>query len=439
MQKNYEVNLSSPEIRRAVLASTIGNGFEWFDFLMYGFFAGIISRVFFPSHDAFASLMLTYASFAIGFLVRPFGGLVFGAFADRVGRQQALSLLIMMMALGTLVLAVTPGYATIGIAAPMIVTLGRALQGLSTGGEFGSATAMLVEYAPPGKKSFYGSFQMCSQAFGTLAAAVVAYLLTTSVPHAALQGWVWRLPFFAGALIGPMGFYIRRKVAESPEFEALRRQRHGIERAPIRLVLTRHAMPLLCAVGFIAIGTANNYIFNTYLPVYVTRQLHLSMAVALLGTTVGGIISVFLYPAIGRLADRIGPYRIFFPAVVIGGLLVYPVFEFVVGGPTPERLFFAQVLMLVIHAFMIGPAPALLAELFPTSVRSTGMSLAYNIAVTVFGGFAPMTVTLLIKASGSSLTPAFYLLGITIFSLVVVGATLRAPRRTERLTSSSAD
>ena len=225
------------------MASTIGNGFEWFDFMMYGFFAGIISRVFFPSHDAFASLMLTYASFAIGFLVRPFGGLMLGAFADRVGRQRALSLLIVMMAFGTLVLAVTPGYATIGIAAPIIVTAGRALQGLSTGGEFGSATAMLVEYAPPGKKSFYGSFQMCSQAFGTLVAAVAAYLLTTSVPHAALQGWVWRLPFLAGALIGPMGFYIRRRVAESPEFEALRRQRHGIERAPIRVVLTRHAAP----------------------------------------------------------------------------------------------------------------------------------------------------------------------------------------------------
>ena len=439
MQTNYAVNLRSPEIRRAVLASTIGNGFEWFDFMMYGFFAGIISRIFFPSHDAFASLMLTYASFTIGFLVRPFGGLVFGAFADRVGRQRALSMLIMMMALGTLVLAVTPGYATIGIAAPIIVTVGRALQGLSAGGEFGSATAMLVEYAPPRKKSFYGSFQMCSQAFGTLFAAVVAYVLTISVPHAALEGWVWRLPFLAGALVGPMGFYIRRRVAESPEFEALRRQRHGIERAPIRLVLTRHAGPLLCAVGFIAIGTANNYIFNTYLPVYVTRQLHLSMSVALLGTTVGGIISVFLYPAIGSLADRIGPYRVFFPAVVIGGLLVYPVFELVVGGPTPERLFLAQVLMLVIHTFMIGAAPGLLAELFPTSVRSTGMSLAYNIAVTVFGGFAPITVTWLIEESGSSLMPAFYLLGVTIFSLVVVGTTLRMPSRTDPLTSSSAD
>jgi MFS transporter, MHS family, proline/betaine transporter len=236
-----------------------------------------------------------------------------------------------------------------------------------------------------------------------------------------------------------MGFYIRRKVAESPEFERLRRQRDGIESAPIREVLARHAAPLLCAIGFVAVGTANNYIFNTYLPVYVVRQLHLSMSVALLGSTVGGIISVFLYPAIGGLADRTGPYRIFFAAVITGGLLVYPVFEFVVGAPSAERLFVAQVLMIFIHTFMIGAAPGLLAELFPTGVRSTGMSLSYNVAVTLFGGFAPITVTWLIHQTGSSLTPAFYLLGVTVFSLVVVRATLRAVGPAEPLAMPSGD
>jgi MFS family permease len=428
MQPDETVNLHASAIRRAVLASIIGNGFEWYDFLMYGFFARIISRVFFPSHDAFASLMLTYASFAIGFLVRPLGGLMLGALADRVGRQRTLSLLIVMMAVGTVVIAVTPGYAQIGLAAPVIIVAGRVLQGLSTGGEFGSATAMLVEYAPPGKKFFYGSFQMCSQAAGTLVAALAGFVLTTFVPHGVLEAWGWRVPFLLGALIGPMGFYIRRKVAESPEFERLRRQRGGTERTPIREVLARHATPLWCAIGFIAVGTANNYIFNTYLPVYVVRQLHLSMSVALLGSTVGGIISVFLYPVIGRAADRRGPYRIFFGSVIVGGLLVYPLFAFVIGAPNAERLFIAQVLMLIVHAFMIGTAPGLLAELFPTRVRSTGMSLSYNVAVTLFGGFAPVTVTWLIHQTGSSLTPAFYLLGVTVFSLVLVATTLRAVR-----------
>jgi MFS transporter, MHS family, proline/betaine transporter len=296
-----------------------------------------------------------------------------------------------------------------------------------------------VEYAPPGAKYFYGSFQMCSQAAGTLFAALTGYVLTSFVPHGALEAWAWRVPFLLGALIGPMGFYIRRKVAESPEFERLRRQRDGIESAPIREVLSRYAAPLLCAIAFTAVGTANNYIFNTYLPVFVVRQLHLSMSAALLGSTIGGIISLFLYPAIGRLADRGGPYRIFFVSVIIGGLLVYPLFEFVVGAPSAERLFVAQVVMLIIHAFMIGAAPGLLAELFPTTVRSTGMSLSYNVAVTLFGGFAPITVTWLIQQTGSSLTPAFYLLGVTIFSLVVVGATLRAVGPVKPLAMRSAD
>jgi MFS transporter, MHS family, proline/betaine transporter len=439
MRSDDTVSLGASVIRRAVLASIIGNGFEWYDFLMYGFFARTISRVFFPAHDAFASLMLTYASFAIGFLVRPLGGLLLGALADRVGRQRTLSLLIVMMAIGTVVIAVTPGYAQIGMVAPIVIVAGRVLQGLSTGGEFGSATAMLVEYAPPGEKFFYGSFQMCSQAVGILFAALTGYVLTTFVPHGPLEAWVWRVPFLVGTLIGPMGFYIRRKVAESPEFERLRRQRGGSEQTPIREVVTRHAAPLLCAVGFIAVGTANNYIFNTYLPVYVVRQLHLSMSVALLGATVGGIISVFLYPVIGRLADRSGPYRIFFGSVIAGGLLVYPVFEFVVGAPSAERLFVAQVLMLTIHAFMIGTAPGLLAALFPTQVRSTGMSLSYNVAVTLFGGFAPVTVTWLIHQTGSSLTPAFYLLGVTVFSLVVVSGTLRAVRSAAPLPMPLAD
>lgn len=423
MPQPAEIRLSSREVRRAIFASIIGNGLEWYDFLTYGFFAGIISHTFFPTENQFVSLMLAFASFAVGFIVRPFGGIVLGAFADRAGRQRALSLLIGMMAAGTLVLGVTPGYATIGIAAPLIIIAGRVLQGLSVGGEFGSATAMLVEYAPPGRKMFYGSFQMCSQAVAVLLASLLGYVLTTMVPHDTLHAWAWRLPFLAGGLIGPIGFYIRRRVAESPEFARLKRRPGAVARAPIPDVLANHRRAVICAIGFIAVGTASNYIFNTYLPVFVVRQLHLSMSTALLGASTGGLISVFLYPFIGWLADRIGPYRIFFSAVIVGGLLVYPLFGYVTAAPTAQRLFVAQVLMLIVHAFMIGPAPGLLARLFPVGVRSTGMSLSYNIAVTLFGGLAPITVTWLIRLSGSSMMPAFYLLGMTVFSLVAVAAT----------------
>ena len=247
------------------------------------------------------------------------------------------------------------------------------------------------------------------------------------MPRATLDEWAWRVPFLLGGLAGPVGFYIRRRVAESPEFAALQRHKGTVQRAPVAEVLKHHLQPTACALGFIAVATANNYTFNTYLPVFVQRQLHLPLSAALIGAVVGGFISMVLYPLIGWMSDRVGPYIIFFTAVVLGGVLVYPLFVLVTGAPDSLRLFAVQIVMLVIHAFMVGPAPGLLARLFPVSVRSTGMSLSYNLAVTLFGGLAPATVTWLIRMTGSNLMPAFYLVAVTVFSLIVVGLTRPRP------------
>jgi MHS family proline/betaine transporter-like MFS transporter len=407
-------------VRRAIFASVIGNGLEWFDFLIYGYFSKFIAQVFFPTGNGFVSIMLTLATFAVGFVVRPVGGILLGIYADRAGRRQALSLLIVSMAASTLLMGLAPGYAQIGIAAPLVVVLARVLQGLSVGGQFATASAMLVEYAPPGRKMYYGSFNMSAQAVAALLSSGVSYLLTTRLTHDQLAAWGWRLPFLFGALAGPLGFYIRHRVAESPEFERLRAHADTPPRMTVRQFFRNHGRAALCAMGVIAVGTATNYVWHSYIYVYVERQLHLPLSSALFGGFIAGGLNLLLFPISGRLADRYGPYRLFYPIAIAWMICAYPLFKFVVTNPTPGHLIAAQIVASVFLAAMSGPHPGMLATLFPVRMRSTGVALSYNIAVTLFGGMAPLTITGLTHLTGSSLTPAFYLIFAGAISLTLV-------------------
>jgi MFS transporter, MHS family, proline/betaine transporter len=417
--------------RRVVLASVLGNGLEWFDFVSYGYFASIIAKVFFPA-DSNLSLMLTYATFAVGFVVRPIGGILLGAYADRYGRRRALSLLIVMMAFGTLTLGLTPSFATIGIAAPLIVVIGRVVQGISIGGEFASATALLVEHAPANRKMTFGSFQMSSQALGrVLATSIGLFVLLTFTP-ATVQDGAWRIPFLIGSLIGPFGFYVRYRLSESPEYQQLKESAPQVARAPVREVLQRHWLQLICGIGLVIIGTSLTYIWNTYLPTYVVEQLHLPLWQGLLGVAVTSAIGIGACVLGGWLADQYGPYRMFFLFTVISALISYPFFAYVLAAPGFGRLFLAQFVVLTVFGLLQGSGPGMLAGLFPVEVRSTGMAIAYNVGVTVFGGFAPLTVTWLIAATGSKLVPAYYIIAAAVLSIVVVGSTLSGVRRASR-------
>jgi MFS transporter, MHS family, proline/betaine transporter len=414
--------------RRVVFASILGNGLEWFDFVSYGYFASIIAKVFFPA-DSDLSLMLTYATFAVGFLVRPIGGIVLGAYADRYGRRRALSLLIVMMAFGTLTLGLTPAFATIGIAAPIIIVLGRVVQGISIGGEFGSATALLVEYAPANRRMMFGSFQMSSQALGRVLATVIGLSVLLTFPPATIQDGAWRIPFLIGSLIGPFGFYVRYRMAESPEFQRLQAHAADATRAPVREVLQRHWLQLICAIGLTIIGTSLTYIWNTYLPTYVVEQLHLPLWQGLLGVAVTSLIGIGTCVLGGWLADVYGPYRVFFLFTAISALISYPMFAYVLAAPGFGRLFLAQLTVLTVFGLLQGSGPGLLAGLFPVSVRSTGLAISYNVGVTVFGGFAPLTVTWLIAMTGNKLMPAFYIIAAAVLSIMVVGSALGGMRR----------
>jgi MHS family proline/betaine transporter-like MFS transporter len=425
-----QIGLTMPGIRRAVIASVIGNGLEWFDFLSYAYFATTISRVFFPLGDRTASLLLTLGVFAAGFIVRPFGGVLLGLYADRVGRKRALTLLIMMMAAGTLLVGLTPSYATIGLAAPVLVILARIIQGLSVGGEFGSAAAMLTEYAPPGRRMFYGSFQMASQGVALLLASGFGYVLTTQLSAQQLLDWGWRIPFLFGALVGPVGFYIRHHVGESPEFLRLQAARAATASSGPRE--WPGVAPVICGIGVIAVGTALNYLWHSYTPTYVVRQLHLPLSAALGGSTVAGLVAIVAYPLSGWLADRVGAFRLFFPVVIVFALCAWPLYAYVAAAPSVERLFTAQIIATLFLSLMSGPHPGMLAALFPTATRSTGIALAYNIAVTLFGGLAPLTVTWLIDVSGDPMMPAYYQIMAAAISLVLVGSTARAWSRIDK-------
>ena len=409
---------SAAMVRRAVISSVIGNGLEWYDFLVYGFFATIISQVFFPSSDPLVSALLTAATFAISFLVRPIGGVLLSTYADRFGRKPILTVMILIMGFSTVLIGLTPSYATIGILAPILVIVARILQGISVGAEFASATAMLVEYAPPGRKMTYGSFQMCSQALALALAAFSGYALATLLTPEALQGWGWRIPFLLGSLITPLGFYIRRFVDESPEYEREAGQNAG--RTPFRAVLAEHRSALLRCCGIMIPGTASNYVWFIFLPGYVVRQLKLPFTSAMLSSLIGGILLFIFVPIMGRLADRWSAIGVWFAGMLSFSALSYPLLAFVVAEPSFERLLLVQALCALPIAAIWAPTPGLLAGMFPTNVRSTGMSVAYNVIVLLFGGLAPFTLTWLVAKTGSDLMPSYYLLVCAALSLLAL-------------------
>ena len=421
-------------ITRLIVATSVGNALEWFDISSYAYFALYISEAFFPANDPTTSLLLTFGTFGLSFLIRPIGGLVLGAYADRHGRQRALALLIGMMAFGTLTLGLTPAFATIGIAAPLIIVLGRVVQGISIGGEFASATALLVEFAPANRRMMFGSFQMSSQALGRVLATAIGLGVLLTFPPATVQNGAWRIPFLIGSLVGPFGFYVRYRLAESPEFQRLQQHAAGAERAPLRQVLKHHWLPVICAIGLTIIGTSLTYIWSTYLPTYVVEQLHLPLWQGLFGVAVTSAIGIGTCVFGGWLADTYGPYPMFFLFTVISALISYPMFAYVLAAPGFGRLFLAQFVVLTVFGLLQGSAPGLLAGLFPVAVRSTGMAISYNVGVTVFGGFAPLTVTWLIAMTGSKLMPAYYIIAAAVLSIAVVGATLAGVRRRAAMT-----
>ncbi|RZF30103.1 MFS transporter [Paraburkholderia sp. UYCP14C] len=420
-------------VRKVVIASVLGNAFEWFDFAIYGLFAVMIAKLFFPSGNDFASMLLTLATFGVGFAVRPLGGVLLGLYGDRVGRKKALSMTIVLMSIGTGMIGLLPTYAAIGIAAPILMVLARLIQGFSVGGEFSGATTMLVEFAPANRRGFYGSFQMCSQALAFALGALVAYTLTVNLAPHDLESWGWRLPFLLGILIGPVGWLIRSTVDESPEFLAyaneVRRGKIKPVNTPLRTVFRDYPRAVLGSIGMSVVGTVSAYVFVFFLPIFAKKQLGMSAADVNLSTFIGTAIILVFCPLAGYLSDRFGRKAVLLPAIVAYGIASYVLFRQLVNVPTFGSLLAVQIGVSCFMSFFWGPTPIVLTEVFPVSVRSTGAAVTYNLAVLIFGGLAPFVNTWLVHVTGSNLAPIYYVqasVAIGIVGVLVLPSTARA-------------
>lgn len=399
------------QARRAVIAASIGNALEWFDMIAYGTFALVIGKLYFPSASESSSLLLALATFGVSFLMRPLGAIVLGSYADRAGRKAALTLSIFLMMIGTLLIVLVPTHAQIGVAASVIILIARLIQGFSAGGEFGSATAFLIEYAPD-RRAYYASWQVASQGAAILLAAMFGAALHAGLTQAQLESWGWRVPFIFGLLIAPVGYYIRRHMDETPEFSTAK-----TSDSPLSDMFSGQKLRLAVTVGFVALGSVGNYL-ALYMPTYSIRQLGLPPTIGFLATLVTGVIMTVGSPFIGSLADRIGPARIMTVTAALTAVLCYPLFYVLVAHPTVAVLIGVQIVLGLLATAYFAPMPALMSAIFPVQVRTTGLSLGYNIAVTIFGGFAPFILTWLIDSTGSRLSPSYYLFAVALMALV---------------------
>lgn len=401
--------------RKTIVAITVGNALEYFDFTVYGFLALIIGKVFFPSFSSYGQLLMTVASFGVGFVMRPLGGIVIGAYADRCGRKKAMSLTISLMALGCGIIALTPTYAQIGIAAPLMILFARLVQGFSAGGELGASTTLLVEHATRENRSYMASWQFASQGLGILLGAIVVGGLIAGLSTEAMETWGWRVPFVLGLLIAPVGAYIRRNLEESldePTASAKKRSN------PIFEVCRDYGGRVLAAILAAAGATVAAYVVTFYMPTYAVRELGLSPTVALLGAVITGAISFVLAPFVGRLCDRVGRKRPILWSRLAMAVLVYPAFLWLNAAPSAAVLF---LVVGTLSACLVVQSVAMLTmlpEMFPKHVRVSGMSLVYSVSASVFGGFAPFVSAWLVNSSGSKLAPAWYVLAVTLVSLL---------------------
>ncbi|MEM5405461.1 MFS transporter [Paraburkholderia unamae] len=416
--------LSRGMVRRIVFSSSIGNALEWFDFLVYGYFAPIIAKQFFPVHDEWLSTLLAVGTFGISFLMRPLGAIVLGVYGDRKGRKAALTLAIALMMAGTLAMAVMPPYASIGIAAPLLILLARLVQGFAVGGEFGSATAFMVEHSPA-KRGYYASWQFASQGAAAILAASFGGVLAWWLPPEQLQAWGWRVPFFFGLVLGPVGWYIRSHLDETPEFVANQQARSEADaRATNEPGLGRQWVNLVLAVGIVAQSTVGVYILQLYMPMYAVKQLHMAAATSFGVVVLNGGLQFALSPVMGALSDRIGRIRIMLTTSILLAALTYPMFALLQRHPTLGWLLVLQGAAGIFKAAYSGPMPALMSEIFPVRVRSAGLSIAYSLGVTLFGGFAPTIAEVLIHVTGDTLAPAYYVSLAAVISgvsLAIVG------------------
>lgn len=404
--------------KRALVAACIGNFIEYFDFVIYGYFATVIASLFFPSDDPAASLLLTFAVFAISYASRPLGGIIFGHLGDRYGRKTPLAVAIILIAAATTLIGLMPTYAAIGIAAPILLTTLRLIQGISVGGEYGGATSFISEYAPANRRGFYTGWQTFTIGLALLVGGGVASLITATLTTEQLHSWGWRLPFLAGVPLGLVGLYLRLKLEETPHFTSV--QEHAeVEKAPLLTGLKQEWRAILIGMGLISAPSACIYIYYIYSPTYLSSVLGFSLADAQRANLYNLIFYCALLPFFALLSDIVGRKPLMLISMLAVALVTYPAFHLL----DPQN-FNQTVLALCLMSLAFAPhsATALCAmsEIMPTKLRYTGLSISLNIPVTLLGGTAPFLATYFVSRTGNLLSPSWIVIAAAILTLISV-------------------
>nr|WP_314613775.1 MFS transporter [uncultured Pseudomonas sp.] len=402
----------------AIFRVTSGNFLEQFDFFLFGFYATQIAAVFFPASSEFASLMMTFAVFGAGFLMRPLGAVVLGAYIDEVGRRKGLIVTLSIMASGTILIVLVPGYESIGLFAPALVLLGRLLQGFSAGAELGGVSVYLAEIATPGNKGFFTSWQSGSQQVAIIVAAALGYALNQWMPAAMIADWGWRIPFFVGCLIVPFIFLLRRNLQESEEYAA---RKHRPAMAEVLRTLLQHWATVLAGMLMVALTTTAFYLITVYAPTFGKTVLHLSTADALLVTLLVGVSNFIWLPLGGALSDRIGRRPVLIAMTLLTLASAYPALTFLVNAPSFMHMLLVLLWLSFIYGLYNGAMIPALTEIMPVEVRVAGFSLAYSLATAVFGGFTPAISTFLIQYTADKAAPGYWM---SFAALCALAATL---------------
>jgi MFS family permease len=404
---------------RTILRVTSGNFLEMYDFSVYGFYALSISQALFPRGNEFVSLMLSFATFGVGFLMRPIGALVLGSYIDRRGRRAGLLLTLALMSVGMLMITFVPGYDTIGIAAPIIVVLGRLLQGFSAGAELGGVSVYLAEIAPPGRRGFFVSWQSASQQAAVVFAAVLGVGLRFTLTAEQMNSWGWRIPFMIGCLIIPVLFMIRRRLRETKEFES--RARHPTSKE-IFASLRDNARLIGGAIMLVTLTAVMFNLITAYTPTYGSRVLHLPAIDSFLVTMAVGIINFTMLPIVGAISDRVGRRAVLTVCAVLVILTAYPAMLWLVQAPSFTRLLAVEMWYAMIYGSYQAGMVVALTEIMPASIRGTGFSLVWSLAQAIFGGFTPFICTALIQVTQNRAVPALWL---SVAALIALSATFR--------------
>ena len=390
----------------AILRVTSGNFLEQFDFFLFGFYATYIAHTFFPASSEFASLMMTFAVFGAGFLMRPIGAIVLGAYIDKVGRRKGLIVTLSIMATGTFLIVLIPSYQTIGLWAPLLVLIGRLLQGFSAGAELGGVSVYLAEIATPGRKGFYTSWQSGSQQVAIMVAAAMGFALNAVLEQSAISDWGWRIPFLFGCLIVPFIFILRRKLEETQEFTA---RRHHLAMRQVFATLLANWQVVIAGMMMVAMTTTAFYLITVYAPTFGKKVLMLSASDSLLVTLLVAISNFFWLPVGGALSDRFGRRSVLIAMTLLALATAWPALTMLANAPSFLMMLSVLLWLSFIYGMYNGAMIPALTEIMPAEVRVAGFSLAYSLATAVFGGFTPVISTALIEYTGDKASPGYWM------------------------------